>query len=315
MSAEVIQSKYEELETIAHRFGQQAQTTRELQRRVQRGADALRHGGWQGRGVVAFSGEMEQKVFPAMQRLTEALTQAQVTTLQVKAIIQQAEEEASSVFRESGYEPARTGAEPTIPSVSLGSNPSDGSIWDYVRVKGELWKIDPLQNGAGGRNGKFDPEIKLTVGIKESAIWGDPKKDGWAGIGGFVEAGARATLKDPSVMIGAGGEFYVAKGKWDTALVGDKEYGITGGVEVKAASVEGFAGVQFDGDEKRIGATVGANLISVGGEVGGNVAGYNVGVTGEVGLKAELGFEAGTKGVKVKLPLFTVGIKFGEGVD
>lgn len=104
MSAEVIQSKYEELETIARRFGQQAQATRELQRRVQRGADALRHGGWEGRGVAAFSGEMAQKVFPAMQRLIDALAEAQTTTLAVKAIIQKAEEEAASVFREPGGE-------------------------------------------------------------------------------------------------------------------------------------------------------------------------------------------------------------------
>lgn len=102
MSAEVIQSKYEELETIACRFGQQAQATRELQRRVRRGAGALRNGGWEGRGSAAFTGEMEQKIFPAMQRLMEALAEAQATTLQVKAIIQKAEEEAASVFREPG---------------------------------------------------------------------------------------------------------------------------------------------------------------------------------------------------------------------
>jgi WXG100 family type VII secretion target len=131
MSAEVIQSKYEELETIARRFGQQAQATRELQRRVQRGADALRNGGWEGRGSAAFTGEMEQKIFPAMQRLMEALAEAQTTTLQVKEIIQKAEEEAASVFRgEQG---------PSINSQQ--QKGANTSLWE------QFWKSFPGQQG------------------------------------------------------------------------------------------------------------------------------------------------------------------------
>lgn len=99
MSAEVIQSKYEELATIARRFEQQAQATRALQQQVQRRAGALRNGGWVGRGSAAFWGEMEQKVFPGIQRLLEALTTAQQTTLDVAQILREAEEEAASVFR------------------------------------------------------------------------------------------------------------------------------------------------------------------------------------------------------------------------
>lgn len=99
MSAEVIQSKYEELATIARRFEQQAQATRALQQRVQRSAGALRNGGWVGRGSVAFVGEMEQKVFPGIQRLFEALTTAQSTTVEIAQLIREAEEEAASVFR------------------------------------------------------------------------------------------------------------------------------------------------------------------------------------------------------------------------
>lgn len=99
MAAEVVQTKYEELDAIARRFAQQAQTNRALQQQVQRGVDALRNGGWEGRGALAFFGEMEQRVFPVMARLTNALAEAQVTTLVIKAIVRQAEEEAASVFR------------------------------------------------------------------------------------------------------------------------------------------------------------------------------------------------------------------------
>lgn len=51
MAAEVVQTKYEELDAIARRFAQQAQTNRALQQQVQRGVDALRNGGWEGRGA------------------------------------------------------------------------------------------------------------------------------------------------------------------------------------------------------------------------------------------------------------------------
>ena len=43
-----------------------------------------------------------------------------------------------------------------------------------------------------------------------------------------------------------------------------------------------------------------------------NVAGYNVGVSGEIGLKAEAGFQIGKDGVEIKLPLFSFGINFGK---
>ncbi len=99
MSAEVIQTKYEDLDTIARRFGQQAQANRELQRRVQRGVQALRGGGWEGKSSVAFFAEMDQALFPVMGRLIEALAEAQSTTLEVKEMIRLAEEEAASVFR------------------------------------------------------------------------------------------------------------------------------------------------------------------------------------------------------------------------
>jgi WXG100 family type VII secretion target len=99
MSAEVIQSKYEELENIARRFEQQAQATRALQQRVQRSAGALRNGGWVGRGSTAFTSEMEQKLFPGLQRLFDALTAAHSTTVTIAQLIREAEEEAASVFR------------------------------------------------------------------------------------------------------------------------------------------------------------------------------------------------------------------------
>ena len=100
MAADVVQAQYETLEAIAARFGQQAEATSDLMHRVQRAADALRGGDWQGKGVDAFGTEMDQDLYPALVRLQEAMVSAQSTTLVIKEIVAQAEEEAAARFRE-----------------------------------------------------------------------------------------------------------------------------------------------------------------------------------------------------------------------
>lgn len=99
MSGEVVQAHYEQLEGIARRFGNRAQTNAELQRRVLHAVQSLRNGGWQGRGSAAFFAEMDGKVMPVLTRLVVALNEAQRSTLAIKQIIQQAEEEAARVFQ------------------------------------------------------------------------------------------------------------------------------------------------------------------------------------------------------------------------
>ncbi|MEZ4864324.1 MAG: WXG100 family type VII secretion target [Caldilineaceae bacterium] len=102
MSAEIIQAQYETLDAMARRFGARAEANQELQRRVQARTQALQQGGWEGRGAAAFLGEMHQELFPAMQRLTGALAAARTTMLQIKAIMQAAEQEAAAPFQENG---------------------------------------------------------------------------------------------------------------------------------------------------------------------------------------------------------------------
>lgn len=324
----VIQAKYDELETIAGRFKHRAESNGEMKDKIAQSFQALEQGGWIGRGANSFFSEMAGETFPALERLISALNVAQSVTLEAKQVLEQAEQEAAALFENGAAGPDGSQAGPESPgsagpggspSTAPGqpgpvASPSGGSIWDHLRMKGGLWSFDSAKEGGTRRGGKFNPEIKATFGIEESSVWGSPKGDSMAAVGGYAEAGLKVSLED-GVMVGAGGEYYTVKGDWDTALVGDKEYGITGGVGFKGLSAEGFAGVQFDDKDKRIGATVGVNLVSVEGSVGGNVAGVNVSVAGEVGLKAELGFELGKKGVAIKLPFVSFGLKFGGGVD
>jgi hypothetical protein len=99
---------------------------------------------------------------------------------------------------------------------------------------------------------------------------------------------------------------YAARVKVEGAMVGDKDLGWTGGAEVKALQGKAFAGYQ-DGS---VGLEAGVNLVSGKLETGVNVAGVNVGVNAEIGLKLELGLSVG-KNTKVKLGPISFGISFG----
>jgi len=99
MAAPIIQADYDRLAEIARQFGRNAEAASTLQGQVQRSAQALRAGGWEGRGSAAFFAEMDDEIAPALQRLTSALRQAQDVSGQIGHLMRQAEEEAAEPFR------------------------------------------------------------------------------------------------------------------------------------------------------------------------------------------------------------------------
>ncbi|HMR63254.1 MAG TPA: WXG100 family type VII secretion target, partial [Anaerolineae bacterium] len=66
------QADYNQLETIAGKFGQLADSNTALHSRLAQTSQQLKGGGWAGAGAVAFLNEMEGEIFPALQRLTQA---------------------------------------------------------------------------------------------------------------------------------------------------------------------------------------------------------------------------------------------------
>lgn len=102
MPADIVRAQYEELEAIAKRFQQQSEVQTQLRTRVERGVRALQQGGWQGEGAGAFFAEMSERVTPALIRLIDALEKAHSTTLEVKQLLQQAEQEAAQPFQGHG---------------------------------------------------------------------------------------------------------------------------------------------------------------------------------------------------------------------
>ncbi|MBI1294614.1 WXG100 family type VII secretion target [bacterium] len=94
-----IQADYEQLEQVAAKFAQQADSVAQMIQSVRGSMDKLENGGWIGRGSSAFFAEMNNKVLPGTQRLQTALTEAGRATQEISNLVKQAEDEASTPFR------------------------------------------------------------------------------------------------------------------------------------------------------------------------------------------------------------------------
>ncbi|MDJ0754926.1 MAG: WXG100 family type VII secretion target [Ardenticatenaceae bacterium] len=101
MSNEFVQADYDKLQEIADLFSKHGEENQAMQARIVKIFEALRDGGWEGRGAEAYFAEMDGVMMPAATRLHEALREANRVTTSIAAILQQAEEEAAAPFRGS----------------------------------------------------------------------------------------------------------------------------------------------------------------------------------------------------------------------
>ena len=99
--AEVIRVDYEALTKIASQFQNEAEAIEQILQMVRGSMTPLQNGGWIGQGSDAFFNEMESDILPAVNRLANALTQANGVSRQIADLMQSAEEDAGSPFRAS----------------------------------------------------------------------------------------------------------------------------------------------------------------------------------------------------------------------
>ena len=155
MGADVIQANYEELENIASCFGQWADNNAEMSYRLRQCVEKLIHGDWVGKGSEAFFNEMGSEVLPALDRLSHALEQSQRVTREIIFIIQQAEEEAASVFRNGTdggslrfdrgtTSPTHSGGATPDPLDELSVTTQGKGILGVLEILGKLKKIPKL---------------------------------------------------------------------------------------------------------------------------------------------------------------------------
>jgi hypothetical protein len=175
------------------------------------------------------------------------------------------------------------------------------------------WLPDRANIGLGS---KLKPE-DLSIAAFKGEVW-EEEATGNTRLGG-VRLGGKAKAKALKGEIGLGADFKegavgaYAKGTLFTAgasgVIGSTDLGLGAGAEVTAGEAEAFVGFK-DGN---VGAKIGGTLVSAEGTVGMNVAGWNVGLSGEVGVKFELGIEAG-KETKVHLGPVSIGLNIGEAL-
>jgi len=309
MSAPRVRAHYDELNQIAQRFGQEAQAIQAMLQALCCEMQPLENGDWVGPGARAFYSEMNGAVLPAVQRLAKALDAAHDTALQIRAVFQQAEADAARVLRGDEASNGSVGLLGAVPRVSdtptgaTGGASTTAASGGGFEGKGQIFEISREGGRTGGR---FSPSVGIRYGVK-GAVFGEARaSDSISTLGG--EFGGEFSLKGfKKGKLGIFGEGYLGKAQGDTVFAGNEQLGVTGAGEVKAGSLEAFAGVK----DWTLGASVGGTLVSAKGEIGTNVAGMNVGVSGEIGLKAELGFKIG-KRTELKLPFFSVGFSVGS---
>jgi len=109
MTNGIILANYEELDEIAKRFARIAEETGQIVQRIRGAAESLENGGWEGGGAGAFYNEMNDEVFPALERLDTALQESGQAAHQVAQIFRDAEEETRDGSAESRASATRGG--------------------------------------------------------------------------------------------------------------------------------------------------------------------------------------------------------------
>lgn len=93
-----IQADYDALSDIASEFDREADLVDTLTRHIGEKVEQLEDGGWIGSGANEFFCEVHDLVFPALQRLSQALCETGLATRMISDMIQSAEEEAACLF-------------------------------------------------------------------------------------------------------------------------------------------------------------------------------------------------------------------------
>lgn len=161
MPADIIQVEYDTLEEILKKFDFLSTDSREMTQRLSNIVAKLQNGGWQGRGSQTFLAEMNDTLFPALQRLSEALEESRETIYQISNIMYAAEEEAAQLFQ------VVAGTDPGVGANGSGDTTADGDHSGLtpgrdlvVKDPGEIFSEQYMENFIGSHyQGENSPEL------------------------------------------------------------------------------------------------------------------------------------------------------------
>ncbi len=134
MSPEIVQIDYEIVQTIAQRFAKQRDTISQLKSNLAKTVDQLRQD-WQGDAAVAFLTEIHADLFPALDRLQHTFEQAQVVSLEIKKLFEQAEREAAAQINFGDNAANQLPASVPITTMSATTPPNskpDDDDWSFM---------------------------------------------------------------------------------------------------------------------------------------------------------------------------------------
>lgn len=297
--------KYDELILIAKHLHAESEEYAALHSLTRRKLNAL-HYDWNGVAAESFFNEMNDKVLPAVQRLSTALLISGDVLNQIQHTIYEADRETTGYFKglESGeVNSANTlsGGLPTnnnMPSLSwLGGKPH----LDIFKGQ-EGFVLENSGNGGSFEPGKLEKKLEIKIGTDGQL------HDGGSYQVGKWDYGMKVGIGEKGLSIGPYGEFDIYNSQ-NTQVGGSTMFGFTRTITDKAISVEGFAGIK----DYTLGATVGGTLASREYGLGVNIAGINIGINGSVGIGIEYGFKIG-KETEISLGPIKFGLSFGEAL-
>lgn len=330
MPASVVKADYEQLQQIAAQFEQEADQIRQQASEIKAQIETLRGGDWEGIGADLFYREMDDAVLPSFTRLSQAMTAANRTTLQILRQMQQAEDESAQLLlMRGGGGQARGGL--GQPTSGGGGSPNSGNSRlrniEVLPMSTSDQPVNPTTSPNKGPTGipfvdaiindlvkdfefktKFGEDNQYGVDLKKNPLF---KKSFWGGLGeielGSLTGGIGLINQDGKWILGPTGEISGATVKVEGTVYGDKNFGPTNGIEVKILKLEGLLGYK-DG---KLGSGYEANLASVKIMGGQNIAGWNVGMSLEAGWKLGAGGYLG-KDSSLKLGPFSLGFTISD---
>jgi len=98
--AEKIEADYAELQRMDGVFRKSSDEVDASYNQIKNQVDVLRQT-WTGRGADAFFQEMDRELMPALRKLSNAMEQGGSTTIAIANIVEQAEDDASGLFKKS----------------------------------------------------------------------------------------------------------------------------------------------------------------------------------------------------------------------
>ncbi|GAB4545284.1 MAG: hypothetical protein OHK0023_03330 [Anaerolineae bacterium] len=156
MPANLIQGNYPLLKIAAKACTEHADMTRALTHQITRMCEMLRQFGWRGCGADAFYCEMDEMIFPAMQRLSAALDTASSQIIKIHDVLKEHEERAARLF-----EGTATGI-----VANMQGSPADEPMLISDKIEDGDPRLKPAQEDAGDEAEAIRRELSARYGIE-----------------------------------------------------------------------------------------------------------------------------------------------------